>query len=127
MAWIFRNIDREKNKDRYPELFYPNVYVLDGGYKKFFAEHPDFCDGGYTPMLDEDHKINGDLVKSTTQFRENVEKLNKRHREALKLMSNHSSNISQFQSPVVTFAGSQSPMTSKMLNFLASPIFQKSQ
>ena len=127
MAGIFRSIDREKNKERYPELFYPNVYILDGGYKEFYAEHKEFCEGGYTPMLDESHNINGDLVRSTTQFRENVEKLNNKRREALKLMTNSTSKLSQFQSPMVTFASSNSPMTTKMLNFLSSPIFNKNQ
>ena len=125
MASIFRSIDREENKDRYPYLFYPNVYILDGGYRKFYQEHPDFCDGGYTTMLDDIHRQNGDLVRSTTQFRENVDKLNKERREALKWKTNPQ-QITQFQSPVVTLGTPlKSPMTAKMLHFLASPLISK--
>jgi M-phase inducer tyrosine phosphatase len=31
-----RNYDRSLNANRYPNLYYPHVYVLEGGYRKFF-------------------------------------------------------------------------------------------
>jgi len=37
----------------YPELYYPEMYVLEGGYKKFWetAEAPAFCEPqAYVPM-----------------------------------------------------------------------------
>ncbi|XP_071089307.1 M-phase inducer phosphatase-like [Haliotis cracherodii] len=34
-----RSLDRKVNSDRYPFLFYPEVYLLDGGYKAFFSKH----------------------------------------------------------------------------------------
>ena len=122
MAAIFRGFDRDLNKERYPDLFYPNVYILDGGYKKFYAEHSEWCEGGYVPMLAEEHKLNGDLVRSTSQYRESVEILNKQHRQCLVDITNHSKIC--FASPA---AGNlnHSPMTSKMINFLASPVVNK--
>jgi len=49
-----RKRDREAHADSYPQLFYPEVYVLDGGYKKFFETSPQFCfPQEYVPMTDD--------------------------------------------------------------------------
>lgn len=37
---FLRAQDRAMNSDRYPRLFYPELYLLDGGYKNFFELHP---------------------------------------------------------------------------------------
>ena len=50
LASSFREYDRNTNRTRYPFLFYPNVFLLEGGYNKFFSIHPELCDGGYVPM-----------------------------------------------------------------------------
>lgn len=34
-----RSRDRAENMDRYPTLYYPEIYVLKGGYKQFYAGH----------------------------------------------------------------------------------------
>lgn len=53
---FLRSQDRAMNKDVYPHLFYPELYLLDGGYKNFFERHPDYCEPrAYKPMLHEDH------------------------------------------------------------------------
>ena len=36
---FLRSQDRELNKDRYPKLNYPEVYLLEGGYKAFYHSH----------------------------------------------------------------------------------------
>jgi rhodanese-related sulfurtransferase len=36
MALHVRNFDRLLNSDRYPHLHYPEIYILDGGYKAFY-------------------------------------------------------------------------------------------
>ena len=53
---FLRSQDRELNKDCYPKLNFPEVYLLDGGYKPFFATQEAHCEPrSYTPMLHEDH------------------------------------------------------------------------
>ena len=70
-----REIDRELNT--YPELNYPEIYLLDGGYKKFFQTfNVAFCQSieefekqkeifftkyGYVPMMDE--KFTEELIR----------------------------------------------------------------
>ena len=39
MYRFLREQDRELNKDSYPKLNYPEVYVLEGGYKAFYEKH----------------------------------------------------------------------------------------
>ncbi|KAL5007479.1 hypothetical protein ScPMuIL_016285 [Solemya velum] len=52
-----RNQDREMNKENYPNLFFPEVYLLNGGYKDFFTQHHELCyPDSYTTMLDEQHR-----------------------------------------------------------------------
>lgn len=52
MALHVRNYDRMINAVNYPHLYYPQVYILDGGYKNFFVQYPAQCDppGQYVPM-----------------------------------------------------------------------------
>ncbi|XP_046554237.1 M-phase inducer phosphatase-like [Haliotis rubra] len=51
-----RNLDRKLNSDRYPFLFYPEVYLLDGGYKAFYEQHQSQCNPrNYVPMLHQDY------------------------------------------------------------------------
>jgi len=48
--------DRKKHEHCYPKLIYPEMYLLEGGYKKFFEEFPDTCNPrGYVEMKDQYH------------------------------------------------------------------------
>ena len=38
-ARFLRYKDREMNRDIYPNLFYPEIYVLDGGYSAYFTKN----------------------------------------------------------------------------------------
>ena len=87
LAAMFRDIDRDKNKDAWPHLDYPDVYVLDGGYRGFYSQFPDLCHGGYVKMRDTEHICNGDIVKSTSKFRSSVGKIFANRREALKTLN----------------------------------------
>jgi M-phase inducer tyrosine phosphatase len=116
LAAIFREIDRNKNRNCYPHLFYPNVFVLDGGYRQFYSLYPDKCDGGYTPMLDDVHRLNGDLTKATSQFRKNLEKMENRRDCASQRPKNN------FLMSPVAMGSASSPIVSRALNFLASPV-----
>jgi len=40
---LLRAIDRQINLADYPNLTYPEVYLLCGGYEAFYAGHPDLC------------------------------------------------------------------------------------
>eukprot|EP00126_Sphaerothecum_destruens_P013514 Sdes_comp23140_c0_seq1m21442 len=44
MCQHLRSVDRAVHLENYPELYYPEVYVLEGGYKSFFESHMDYCD-----------------------------------------------------------------------------------
>ena len=56
MLRFLRSKDRELNKENYPTLSFPEMYLLDGGYKAFFNEHPQLCDPiSYRPMLHSEH------------------------------------------------------------------------
>ncbi|KAF4123931.1 hypothetical protein GMORB2_5647 [Geosmithia morbida] len=57
MARHVRSEDRTANKDNYPHLTYPEVYILDGGYSGFFSEHRSRCyPPEYVEMSDEKHQ-----------------------------------------------------------------------
>lgn len=55
MCRFIRERDRAANE--YPSLFYPEMYILKGGYKEFFPQHPNFCEPqDYRPMNHEAFK-----------------------------------------------------------------------
>lgn len=52
-----RECDGKANCKRWPSVWYPQTYVLEGGYKAFWETHPDCCEPrNYIPMLDERYK-----------------------------------------------------------------------
>ncbi|KAI9788138.1 MAG: cell division cycle- protein [Peltula sp. TS41687] len=56
MAKFIRGQDRTINDFRYPELTYPEVYILDGGYSSFFGQHRSRCfPPHYVEMDSKDH------------------------------------------------------------------------
>ncbi|XP_006877747.1 PREDICTED: M-phase inducer phosphatase 2 isoform X2 [Chrysochloris asiatica] len=55
MCRFIRERDRATND--YPSLHYPEMYILKGGYKEFFPQHPNFCEPqDYRPMNHEAFK-----------------------------------------------------------------------
>lgn len=57
MARHVRSEDRTANAEQYPKLTYPEVYILDGGYSAFFAEHRSRCfPPEYVEMSDAKHQ-----------------------------------------------------------------------
>ncbi|XP_052778609.1 M-phase inducer phosphatase-like [Mya arenaria] len=51
-----RSEDRGLHTDIYPRLAFPEVYLLEGGYKAFYHKHIVQCDPQqYMPMLHKDH------------------------------------------------------------------------
>lgn len=54
---FLRNLDRTRNNDAYPALHYPEMYLLDGGYKSFYEQYSELCEpNSYKPMLDPAHE-----------------------------------------------------------------------
>ncbi|KAH7109400.1 putative M-phase inducer phosphatase [Dactylonectria estremocensis] len=56
MAQYVRSRDRTRNMEVYPNLTFPDVYVLDGGYSAFFPKNQDRCSPPYyIPMKNKQH------------------------------------------------------------------------
>lgn len=57
LSRFLRSLDRERNKEHYPALHYPEIYLLHGGYRQFYREQKEFClPQGYRPMRHPDHE-----------------------------------------------------------------------
>jgi len=55
-ARFLRRCDREIHDASYPALYYPELYLLEGGYKAFYELHSGLCTPRhYLPMLQRDH------------------------------------------------------------------------
>lgn len=57
MASFIRHKDRAYNVERYPNLTFPEMYILDGGYSAFFAQHQSLCyPQNYVEMASKEHE-----------------------------------------------------------------------
>ncbi|KAK0161231.1 hypothetical protein PV327_009725 [Microctonus hyperodae] len=66
LSRYLRNIDRNLNKEFYPALHYPEIYLLHGGYQEFYRLEKNLCTPqGYRPMTHPDHKA--DLRKFSSK------------------------------------------------------------
>ncbi|XP_058135331.1 M-phase inducer phosphatase 3 isoform X3 [Dasypus novemcinctus] len=64
MCRSLREEDRALNQ--YPALYYPELYILKGGYRDFFPDYTDLCEPqSYCPMYHQDHKA--ELLKCRSQ------------------------------------------------------------
>lgn len=55
LARYLRAKDRDCNESHYPKLNFPEIYILDGGYKSYFNNFPGTCaPQDYLPMLHPD-------------------------------------------------------------------------
>ena len=63
MFRFIRNFDRKLNMTNYPRLFWPNIFIILGGYKRFYNLAPTLCSpvGGYVKM--EERKYSEELRK----------------------------------------------------------------
>ena len=56
MLRFLRRMDRQVNSDCYPSLYYPEIYLLQGGYKAFYSQYRGLCvPQEYTPMVHHSH------------------------------------------------------------------------
>lgn len=58
MALHVRNFDRELNTANYPSLCFPEMYILEGGYKNFWRQFGERCEpvNAYVPMRNPQFK-----------------------------------------------------------------------
>lgn len=57
LAKHLRARDRALNSMAYPKIHYPEIYILDGGYRNWFGSFPNRCEPrGYVPMDHAGHK-----------------------------------------------------------------------
>ncbi|KAM9252890.1 M-phase inducer phosphatase 3 isoform 2-T2 [Dugong dugon] len=64
MCRFLREEDRALNQ--YPVLYYPELYILRGGYRDFFPEYMELCEPqSYRPMHHQDHKA--ELLRCRSQ------------------------------------------------------------
>jgi rhodanese-related sulfurtransferase len=70
-AKIFREFDRLRNlkEGRGPNTYYPNVFVLNGGYKACFTESPGLTLGKYRRMEDLNEREYGLYTQGEANFR----------------------------------------------------------
>ena len=120
MAGLFRDHDRNLNQNRYPHVYYPEVYILDGGFKDFYEQHQKYCIGNYMRMHNDENINNGNLQHYNTLFKDEVEKVHEAKRGNL---SNDSILISKFSNacPASPIVGHNS-LDRKRSCLLASPI-----
>nr|VZI12209.1 unnamed protein product [Spirometra erinaceieuropaei] len=68
LATFLRRIDRTTNYHRYPFLFFPEVYVMKGGYSEFYKKFPEFCDpSAYVTMFNPEYRGELRLYKRLTK------------------------------------------------------------
>ncbi|XP_021111548.1 M-phase inducer phosphatase 3 isoform X2 [Heterocephalus glaber] len=64
MCRSLREEDRALNQ--YPALYYPELYILQGGYRDFFLEYKELCEPrSYCPMHHQDHQA--ELLRCQSQ------------------------------------------------------------
>lgn len=66
---MIRRFDRDANKESYPKVDFTEMYILEGGYQRFFGEFPALCAGGYTRKRDPLYLINGELKRANSETR----------------------------------------------------------
>lgn len=83
MALHVRNLDRTINAARYPLLSYPDIFILDGGYKNFFDQCGQRCDPPhqYIPMRNARYK-------EELRFHQRMKQISgQKHRQKLRTFS----------------------------------------
>jgi rhodanese-related sulfurtransferase len=55
---MLREIDRQLNYNTWPNLYYPEVYILEGGYSAFHRQYPQYTNpqNSYIKMVDETYR-----------------------------------------------------------------------
>ncbi|THD27374.1 M-phase inducer phosphatase [Fasciola hepatica] len=68
LATFLRSIDRVSNYHRYPFLYFPEIYVMKGGYSAFYRKHAALCcPQNYVKMFHRDYRTQLRLYKRLTK------------------------------------------------------------
>ncbi|CAL9730650.1 M-phase inducer phosphatase [Monosporozyma unispora] len=74
LASHLRNCDRIINQDNYPKLYYPDIVILDGGYKSFYDKFPMLCyPQNYVTMNSSENLLR--CEKELDKFRSNSKRM----------------------------------------------------
>ena len=58
MFRTLRELDRRINEHRWPQMFFPEMYLLDKGFARFSKDYPEHCVGSYLPQADHNREKN---------------------------------------------------------------------
>lgn len=118
LASHLRNCDRMLNYENYPALFYPDILVLDGGYKGFFDQFPSLCfPRKYVGMDSSENLASRD--QELDRFRNDSKKVVSRNSSMYKLTSVSSSTRSSIKQGY-----RDKNCSSAKLDYTASPGFK---
>jgi hypothetical protein len=68
LMWAFRGYDRQLHEAVYPKLSFPDVFLLTGGYRRFFRDYPQDCQGAYVEMRDRSFVESGEYQRVNSQY-----------------------------------------------------------
>ena len=71
-----RELDREAHGLNFDDLFYPYLYVMEGGYQNFYRDFPNVCNGTYIEMKDKRFKAELTKNKKLEKVNEKVRRSN---------------------------------------------------
>ena len=77
------DMEYDRSLNKYPNLYYNDIFILDGGYNTFYTQFPDYCDGGYVPMHSEPYKSNGILTAAHSNFKLQVNEFREKMKKDL--------------------------------------------
>lgn len=120
MASHLRTCDRNVNQDNYPHLDYPDILILEGGYKTFFDSQSHRCyPQKYVEMNDHNHK--NVCEKELTRFRRDLKKASSFN--SLSFAASHNSTATTITSTTVSSSQRRHrrTLTSGMINFARRP------
>lgn len=104
LASAFRNHDRCVNHDNYPHLFYPDIVILDGGYKAFFDYNSSLCSPiNYVEMDSKENIIDCEIQMD-------------RFRKASRKVITRSNSLRTFASASSLKSNSNNPSTARHSN-----------
>ncbi|CAH8506353.1 unnamed protein product [Schistosoma bovis] len=68
LAAFLRSVDRVSNYHRYPFLYFPEIYIMKGGYSAFYRKFPHLCTPQeYVKMFHRDYRNHLRLYKRLTR------------------------------------------------------------